>query len=97
MKLVVNELPWAQGETLSLTKAEWDNYCIFVPPKDSGFSDDVVFFVAKDKQGYNALAAKLQQIVNTIKHHNENCDCDLKSETLTFKGVPIEFDNDSPM
>lgn len=74
-RLVLDYLPWAQGETVSLVKAEWEDFCIFVPPDDAGYGKNVVFFVAKDKKGYEQLVNKLRHIVICIEQHNDRCDC----------------------
>lgn len=74
-KILVRELPWPTGEVAGLTKAEWDNFVVYYPAEDSGFGENIIFFAAGDKKGYETLVGKLQQIILYIKQHNLDCDC----------------------
>lgn len=75
MGIIADGLPYREGELIGLVKGEEDDFYIVIPHKEWENHENTVLFVAKDKKAMDTLAAKLEQVVWYIRHHNEKCDC----------------------
>lgn len=75
MGIIVKEIPYPQGESVSLVKHEGDEFFILDMSERHPEFENAVTFIMKDKKAMNTLANRLKQIIICIEQHEKNCDC----------------------